>query len=192
MKYPVFLLVTFLTACLVASLIGWSISAGSFIVPLVAIPLGVIVFLSCRQHVDGIRKDERVVGIRSMAALRTLEVCIILGAIGAVILYSFVISDHLSPTITGRYITNESGVTSMLLTLYRPGDPQIPENIIRSTIIPDINSMDEYEATEFCQFRRESFQDNEQKGLVGMTLGSVILAMLIIFGVFNLYYSRKY
>ncbi|NLV25576.1 MAG: hypothetical protein GXY48_00145 [Methanomicrobiales archaeon] len=52
--------------------------------------------------------------------------------------------------------------------------------------------MDEYEAMEYCQFRRESFQDNERKGTIGMTLGFSVVALLLLFGVFNLYYIRKY
>ena len=36
------------------------------------------------------------------------------------------------------------------------------------------------------------FLDNERKGLIGMTLGFEVITLLALFGVFNLYYSRKY
>lgn len=192
MKFSTFLIISALTACLVSSLIGWSMATGILVIPLVAIPLGVIVILSSRQHVTEVLGDERVTRIHSMAALRTLEICIILGAIASTILYSFVISDQLSPTITGRYLTNETGTKSMVLTMYKPGAVQTPENIMKTTIIPDVNSMDEYEATDFCQYRRESFQENEQKGYVGITLGVSLVLMIAVFGAFNFFYSRRY
>ncbi len=192
MKYLTYLILSVITACLVASLIGWSIATGYLIVPVIAIPLGVIVILACRQHVDVILKDDRVREIHSLAALRTLEIGIILGAIGAVILYAYVISDPLAPIITGKYYTNEDGMRSMEITLYQPGFPGSPARLIRSTTIPDVDAMNEFEAMEYCQFRRESFQDNERKGVAGMTLAGGVISLLALFGVFNLYYSRKY
>lgn len=192
MKYHTFLAFSVLTSCLVASLIGWSIATGYVIIPVIAIPLGVIVILACRQHVDVILKDERVREIRSLAALRTLEIGIILGAIGAVILYSYVISYPLFPSINGRYLTYDDGTRSMEITMYKPGLPGNTDNIISSTKIPNIDAMNEVEAMEYSQFRRESFLDNERNGLVGMTLGFGVITLLILFGVFNLYYNRKY
>lgn len=192
MKYLTFLLFSVLTACLVASLIGWSMATGYVIIPVFAIPLGVIVILACRQNVDLVLKDDRVREIHSLSALRTLEICIILGAIGAVILYSYVISDPLSPTINGRYLTNDDGTRSMEIMLYEPGFPGNPDHVIRSTTIHNVDAMDEFEAMEYCEFRRESFLDNERKGIVGMTLAFGTLSLLVLFGVFNLYYSRKF
>lgn len=192
MKYLTYLFLSVVTACLVASLIGWSIATGYLIVPVIVIPLGVIVILACRQHVDVILKDDRVREIHSLAALRTLEIWVILGVIGAVILYAYVISDPLAPTVTGKYNTNEDGTRSMEITMYQPEFPGSPSNLIRTTTIPNIDAMNEFEAMEYCQFRRESFQDNERKGIAGITLAGGIISLLILFGVFNLYYSRKY
>lgn len=192
MKYLTFLLLSVVTACLVASLIGWAMATGFLLIPVIAIPLGIIVILACRQHVDEVLRDDRTQEIRSLAALRTLELWIILGAIAAVVLYSYVISDPLSPVITGKYQTNENGTRSMEITVYQPGFPGSPEPVISSTTIRNVDAMNEYEAMEYCRFRRESFQDNERKGLVGMTLASEVVSLLVLFGVFNLYYSRKY
>ncbi|PWR71686.1 DUF2178 domain-containing protein [Methanospirillum lacunae] len=192
MKYQVFLIISAAVACLVASLIGWSMATGYLIIPVIAIPLGVIIVFACRQHVDIVLGDDRVREIRSLAALRTLEIFVILGAIGAVILYSFLISDPLSPTINGRYHPNGDGTRSMEITMYEPGFPGNHEHVIRSTTIPNIDAMNETEAIQYCGFRRESFLDNERKGLVGITLACGIISLLALFGVFNLYYSRKF
>jgi uncharacterized membrane protein len=192
MKYLVFLILSILTGCLVASLIGWAVAVGSLLIPIFTIPLGIIVILASRQHVDEILIDDRTQEIHSRAALRTLEIGIILGIIAAVILYSYVISEPLSPKITGTYKTDDKGVRSMEITVYQPGFIGSPDPVIRTTTIPDVDRMNEFEAMEYSQFRRESFQDNERKGLVGLTLAFGVISLLIIFGVFYLYYTRKY
>jgi len=191
MKRLTYLACTLAVSVLVAAMIGWSMAAGNFLVPVIAIPLGVIVILACRRNVQEVIGDERLNKVRSQAALRTIEVAIIAGAIAAVILYSFMVSDSLSPRVTGSVYTNENGTSSMVINLYKPG-PATPENLVRTVTIKDMDSMNEYEAMQYSQFRREAFQENEQKGLAGMTLGISLVALLGIFGVFYLYYDRKY
>lgn len=192
MKRLTYLTCSLAIGILIAVMIGWSMAAGNFLVPVIAIPLGTIVILACRRNVKEVMRDERQNKVRSQAALRTLEVAVITGAIAAVILYSFVISDTLSPKVTGRMYINENGTNSMEIHLYKPGSPETTENLIRTTTIRDINAMNEFEALDYCQFRREAFRGNEQKGLVGMTLGVSIAALLATFGAFYLYYDKKY
>ncbi|MGD0079085.1 MAG: DUF2178 domain-containing protein [Methanoregula sp.] len=192
MKRITYLLCTLLTASAVAAMTGWSMAAGNFIVPVIAIPLGVIVFLACRQNVTGVIADERTARIRSKAALRTLEVLVIAGTIATVILYSYVVSAPLAPSITGKVSTNADGTSSMTINLYRPGGPEQPENLIRSTTIANINAMNESEAMDYCSYLRESYRENENRGLVGMTVGSMLVIILATFGAFYLYYNRKY
>ncbi len=192
MKRITYLLCTLLTASVVAAMVGWSMAAGNFIVPLVAIPLGIIVVLACRQNVKEKLEDERICRIRSKAALRTLEVLVIAGAIATVILSSYVVSAPLAPSITGKVFTNDDGTQSITINLYKPGGPEIPENLVRSTTIRNINAMNETEASDYCQYRLESFRDNEQKGIAGMTVAGVLAILLVTFGAFYLYYDRKY
>lgn len=191
MKRLTYLACTFGVSVMVAAMIGWSIAAGNFLVPVIAIPLGMIVILACRRNVQEVIGDERLNKVRSQAALRTLEVAIIAGTIAAVILYSFMVSESLSPRVTGSVYTNENGTSSMVINLYKPG-PATPENLVRTITIEDMDSMNEYEAMQYSQFRREAFQENEQKGLAGMTLGFSLIALLGMFGAFYLYYDRKY
>jgi uncharacterized membrane protein len=187
-----YLLCTFLVAVVVAAMIGWSIAAGNFLVPAVAIPLGVIVVLACRKNVEAVIADERQRKISSQAALRTLEVAVIVGAIAAVVLLSFMVSDTLTPKITGSVFTDGNGTNAMVINLYKPGGPETPENLIRTVTIPDINAMDEAEAMTYCQFRREALLENERNGIAGAVIGTGIFALLITFGAFYLYYNRKY
>ncbi len=191
MKRLTYLACTFGVSVLVAAMIGWSVAAGNFLVPIIAIPLGMVVIIACRRNVQEVIGDERLTKVRSQAALRTLEVTIIAGAIAAVILYSFMVSDSLSPRVTGSVYTNENGTSSMVINLYKPG-PATTENLVRTITIKDMDSMNEYEAMQYSQFRREAFQENEQKGLAGMTVGFSLIALLGIFGAFYLYYDRKY
>ena len=192
MKRLTYLACTFTISIMVAAMIGWSIPAGNLFVPTIAIPLGIIVILACRRNVQEVIGDERLNKVRSQAALRTLELMIIAGSIAAVILYSFMISDSLNPKVTGRVFSGENGTNSMTVNLYKPGSPETPENLVRSTTIKNINAMNESEAIDYCQFRREAFLENERKGLAGLTLGFSLTALLVTFGAFYLYYDKKY
>ena len=192
MKRLTYLTCSLIVACMVAAMVGWSMAAGNFLVPVIAIPLGVIVVLACRAHVDSVIADEREKRIRSKAALRTLEVVIIGGAIAAVILYSFVTSIPLTPVITGKMFLNADGTQSMTIAEYKPGSVPGPETLVRSTTIKDLNAMNETEAIAYCTYVREGFSENENRGLAGLTIASGLFAMLAIFGAFYLYYERTY
>jgi uncharacterized membrane protein len=192
MKHITYLTCSFIVACMVAAMVGWSMAAGNFLVPVIAIPLGIIVVLACRAQVDIVIADEREKRIRSKAALRTLEVVIIGGAIAAIILYSYVVSIPLSPIITGKLVIGDDGTQSMTIAEYKPGTVPGPENLVRSTMIKNLNAMNESEALTYCTYVREGFSENENRGLAGTTIACSLVAMLGIFGAFYLYYSKKY
>jgi uncharacterized membrane protein len=192
MKRITYLTCTLLVACMVAAMVGWSMAAANFLIPVIAIPLGVIVVLACRAQVDPVIADEREKRIRSKAALRTLEVIVIGGAIAAVILYSYVVSIPLAPIITGKLFINDDGTQSMTIAEYKPGSVPCPQTLVRSTTIKDLNAMNETEAMTYCTYVREGFLKNESRGLAGMTIGYGLVAMLAIFGAFYLYYDKKY
>lgn len=192
MKRITYLSCSLIVASMVAAMVGWSMAAGNFFVPVIAIPLGIIVILACRAHVDVVLADERETRIRSKAALRTLEVLTIGGAIAAIILYSYVVSVPLTPVITGKLVIHDDGRQSMTITEYLPGSVPGPDTLVRSTTINNLNAMNESEAIAYCTYVREGFQENESRGLAGMTIGSFLAAMLAIFGAFYLYYNRKY
>ena len=192
MKRLMYLFCSLFVACIVAAMIGWSMAAGNFLVPVIAIPLGIIVILACRRQVDEIIEDERESRIRSKAALLTLEVIIIGGAIAAILLYSYLVSIPLTPVITGKMIINADGTNSMTISEYKPGSPTTLNNLIRSTTIKNLNAMNESEAVDYCTFVREGFRENENRGLVGMTLGSTLVILIVTFGAFYLYFNRKY
>ena len=192
MKHLTYLACVVFVGGLVAAMIGWSVAAGNFLVPVISIPLGIIVVLACRSNVTAIISDERENKIRSRAALRTMEVFVITGAIIAIILYSYIASVPLSPVITGKIINNGNGSATMIITEYMPGGALAPGNIVRSTTIHDLNAMNESEAMAYCSFVRESYEENENRGLVGMTLGTSMLALIGIYGIFYLYYRKKY
>jgi uncharacterized membrane protein len=192
MRRITYLTCSLIVACMVAAMVGWSMAAGNFLIPVITIPLGIIVVLACRAQVDIVIADEREKRIRSKAALRTLEVVVIGGAIAAIILYSYVISIPLAPIITGKLSINDDGTQSMTIAEYKPGSVPGPQTLLRSTTIKDLDAMNETEAMAYCTYVREGFSENENRGLVGMTIGSILGAMLVIFGAFYLYYDRKY
>jgi uncharacterized membrane protein len=192
MKRLTYLSLTLAVAIMVATMVGWSMAAGNFLVPAITIPLGIIVILACRAQVDIVIADERERRIRSKAALRTLEVVTIGGAIAAIILYSYVVSIPLTPVITGKMFINNDGTQSMTIAEYKPGTAPGPETLVRSTTIKNLNAMNETEAIMYCTYVREGFSENESRGLAGMTIGWTLAAMLATFGAFYLYYRKKY
>ncbi|MDD5142129.1 DUF2178 domain-containing protein [Methanoregula sp.] len=192
MKRTTYLAASLIVASMVAAMVGWSMAAGNFLVVVIAIPLGIIVVLACRAHVDVVMADERETRIRSKAALRTLEIITIGGAIAAVILYSYVVSVPLAPVITGKLVIHDDSRQSMTITEYQPGSVPGPGTLVRSTTIDDLNSMNESEAMTYCTYVREGFRENEERGLAGLTLGFTLAVMLAVFGAFYLYYGRKY
>jgi uncharacterized membrane protein len=177
---------------MVAAMVGWSMAAGNFLIPVIAIPLGIIVAYACRAQVSEVIGDERETRIRSKAALRTLEVVVIGGAIAAIILYSYVVSIPLAPVITGKLVTNDDGTQSMTIAEYKPGSVPGPQNLIRSTTIKDLEAMNQTEAMTYCTYVREGFRENETKGLAGTVIGCGLAVLLATFGAFYFYYNRKY
>jgi uncharacterized membrane protein len=192
MKRITYLACSLAVASLVAAMIGWSMAAGNILVPVIAVPLGIVVILSCRAHVSEVIGDERENRIRSKAALRTLEVITIGGAIAAIIMYSYVVSIPLSPVITGKLVINNDGTESMTIAEYKAGSVPGPETLVRSTSIGNLKAMNETEATAYCTYIREGFRENEDRGLVGAVIGCSLTILLVTFGAFYLYYSKKY
>jgi len=192
MKRITYLTCTLIVACMVAAMVGWSMAAGNFLIPVIAIPLGIIVAYACRAQVSEVIGDERETRIRSKAALRTLEVVVIGGAIAAIILYSYVVSIPLAPVITGKLVTNDDGTQSMTIAEYKPGSVPGPQNLIRSTTIKDLEAMNQTEAMTYCTYVREGFRENETKGLAGTVIGCGLAVLLATFGAFYFYYNRKY
>lgn len=192
MKRITYLTCSFIVACMVAAMAGWSMAAGNFVVPVIAIPLGIIVIYACRAQVTEVIGDERENRIRSKAALRTLEVVIIGGAIAAIILYSYVVSVPLAPVITGKLVMNDDGTQSMTIAEYKPGSIPGPQNLVRSTTIKDLGGMNQTEAMTYCTYVREGFRENETKGLAGTVIGCGLAVLLATFGAFYFYYNRKY
>lgn len=192
MKRITYLACSLIVASMVAAMVGWSMAAGNFLVPVIAIPLLIIVILACRAHVSEVIQDERENRIRSKAALRTLEVLTIGGAIAAIILYSYVVSVPLAPVITGKLVIHDDGRQSMTIAEYRPGSVPGPDTLVRSTTISDLNSMNESEARTYCTYVQDGFRENEARGLAGLTLGCTLATLLATFGAFYLYYRNKY
>jgi uncharacterized membrane protein len=192
MKRFTYLTCSLIVACVVAAMVGWSMAAGNFLVPVIAIPLGIIVIIACRAQVDEVIGDERENRIRSKAAFRTLEVVIIGGAIVAIILCSYVVSVPLAPVITGKLVVNDDGTQTMTIAEYTPGSVPGPETLVRSTTIKNLNAMNESEARMYCTYVSEGFRENESRGLAGVTMASTLAGIVAIFGVFYGYYRNKY
>jgi uncharacterized membrane protein len=186
-----YLICTLLTGSLVAAMVGWSIAAGAVLVPVIAVPLGVIVILACRQQVRGIIADERTRRIRSDAALRTIEILLILGVIGTVVFSSYAFSAPLAPAITGKVTAGGDGTRSMTINISR-GGAGMPGEVLRSITIRNVDAMNETEALEYARFWQEGLRQYNESAIIARTILCCLAALIASFGAFYLYYARKY
>ena len=192
MNRGTYLVCALLTSSLVAAMVGWSFAAGALLVPIIAIPLGVVVILACRQQVKGVIADERTTRIRSKAALRTIEILLVLGVIGIAVFSSYAYSSPLAPTITGKVTNNEDGTRSMTITISRGGNPGMPGDEIRSITIRNIDAMNETEASAYATFWQEGLRQYNESAVTARTILYCLVTLIVTFGVFYLYYARKY
>jgi uncharacterized membrane protein len=192
MNRTTYLACILLTSTLVAAMVGWAFAAGAILVPVIAIPLGVVVILACRQQVKGVMSDERTMRIKSKASLRTIEVLLILGVIGTVVFSSYAFSTPLAPTITGKVTVNEDGTRSLSMTISRGGDTSMPGDVIRSITIRNIDAMNETEASAYAAFWQESLRQYNESVIVSRTILYCLITLIVTFGAFYMYYARKY
>jgi uncharacterized membrane protein len=192
MNRTTYLACILLTSTLVAAMVGWAFAAGAILVPVIAIPLGVVVILACRQQVKGVMSDERTMRIKSKASLRTIEVLLILGVIGTVVFSSYAFSTPLAPTITGKVTVNEDGTRSLSMTISRGGDTSMPGDVIRSITIRNIDAMNETEASAYAAFWQEGLRQYNESVIVSRTILYCLITLIVTFGAFYMYYARKY
>lgn len=192
MKRITYIVCILLTSALVAAMVGWSFASGALLVPAIAVPLGVLVILACRQQVSAVISDERTARIRSKSALKTLEVLLILGVIGTAIFASYAYSAPLAPRVSGKTTLNDDGTRSMTLTLSQDGIAGMPEEVVRTLTIRDMDSMNETEARAYGLFWQEGLRHYEESAVIARTLLACLGVLLVTFGAFALYYTRKY
>ncbi len=192
MNRMTYLVCIILTSALVAAMVGWSVAAGAVLVPVIAIPLGVVVILACRQQVKGVISDERSNRIRFSAAFRTIEVLLVLGVIGTVVFSSYAFSTPLEPSITGKVVLNEDGTRSMTLTISGTGSLGMPGAVTRSITIRNMDSMNETEASAYAAFWQEGLRQYNESAVTARTILYCLIALVVTFGAFYLYYARKY
>nr|WP_245249728.1 DUF2178 domain-containing protein [Methanolinea mesophila] len=173
-------------------MVGWSVAAGALLVPVIAVPLGIVVILACRQQVKGVISDERSNRIRYQASFRTIEILLILGVIGTVVFSSYAYSAPLAPTINGKVTINEDGTRSMTITISRGGDPGMPGDVIRSITIRNMDAMNETEASAYAAFWQEGLRQYNESAITARTILYCLIVLIVTFGAFYLYYARKY
>lgn len=192
MKRTHYLIWTGTIASLVAMIVGWSIFSGFIIIPAIVIPLGIIVIYACRKMVSPILDDELEQRIRGDAAMRTLEVLFITGAIIMSILFSFTVSTSLTPKISGQIITNEDNTRSMSITIHYLNTPESYNSTVRSFIIRNMEAMNYQEAESYAKFWQEGLKSYYENGLAARIIGSLLILIPAIYGFFYLFYRRRY
>lgn len=190
MKRIYYLISLIVIGSIIAALVGASMAAGNIYVPLVAIPFGIILIFLLRKQVTERIEDERVRLIRAKAALKTIEILLVLGAIIASILCAYW-GAGMSPEITGVKSIDDSGKISETITIYKPGLEHQPANVVRSITIPDTSAMNESEAMSYCTFWREGLRTNQDSGFAGIIIGGCLAILISTYLALYLYYNKK-
>ena len=76
-------------AVVLALVVGWSIIAGNFFVPIIAVALAIGISYLLRRRTKEITKDERTVLLYEKAAGATIRFCVPLVAFIGIILFAF-------------------------------------------------------------------------------------------------------
>jgi uncharacterized membrane protein len=179
-------------ASLVAVMVGWSIVAGLIYIPVIAIPLGIVAIYTCRKMVIHIIDDEREQRIRGDAAIRTLEVLFFTGLIVLAILLSYTISSSLAPHIAEHIITNEDKTRSMAITLHYSSPSEFANSSVRSFLIKNMEAISYEEAESYASFWQEGLRIYYDNAVSVRIIGYSLILLIVAFGIFYLYYRRKY
>jgi uncharacterized membrane protein len=86
---------TAIIAVVLALVVGWSIIAGNFFVPIIAVLLAIGLSYLLRRRTKEVTKDERTALLYEKAAGATIRFCVPLVALVGIIL--FALREHLSP-----------------------------------------------------------------------------------------------
>jgi putative transcriptional regulator len=86
---------TAIIAVVLALVVGWSIIAGNFFVPIIAVVLAIGLSYLLRRRTKEVTKDERTALLYEKAAGATIRFCVPLVAVVGIIL--FALRDRLSP-----------------------------------------------------------------------------------------------
>jgi uncharacterized membrane protein len=86
---------TAVVAVVLAIVVGWSITANNFIVPLVAVVMAMGLTYILRRRTKEVTKDERTTLLYQKAAVVTISICVPIMALVGIIL--FAVRERLSP-----------------------------------------------------------------------------------------------
>ena len=93
MKRKTLSVVTAVIAVVLAIVVGWSIVAQNFIVPIIAIALAIGLSYFLRRRTKEVTRDERTSLLYEKAAGATIRTCVPVAGVGAVIIIA--LQDHL-------------------------------------------------------------------------------------------------
>ena len=101
-------------AVVLAIVVGWSITANNFIVPLVAVVLAMGLTYMLRRRTKEVTKDERTTLLYQKAAVATISICVPIMALIGLIL--FALRERLSPEmVAAGYVLAYVACTLLLV-----------------------------------------------------------------------------
>jgi len=87
MTRKAFRISTAVISVVLALVLGWSVIAGNFVVPIVAVPLAIVLSYFLRRATKDVTRDERTTLLYEKAAGVTIRICVPLVAVTGIILF---------------------------------------------------------------------------------------------------------
>jgi len=176
-----------LAAIIVAMVLalGIGLPSGNPLIPVIIIPCTVGAIWLCHSRVTDVMTDDLDSAISGRAALRALEVAVLLAAIGFAIAIGFYFTG--SQGIGMHYFDNGS-VRVHAAQLY-PGGTMIYD---KSFLIADPANLTMDDVLALNQMFTGSQRIRDFPFAFGIALGSMVILLVILYAAFSWYYSRKY
>jgi uncharacterized membrane protein len=164
--------------------LGLGLTTGNPVISVLVVLCGIIATYLCHKRVTDVTSDDLSDMINGKAALKTLEVVIILLVIVFVGTTTFYWSGGYGTGMGG----SRTGTTVVDFTQYSPG-----VNVIYTdsySFNPSQMTLDDLLALEKMYVDGHKFRDNPY--IIGASLGFAAIMLAFVFAAFSLYYNRKY
>ncbi|OPY37447.1 MAG: hypothetical protein A4E35_01363 [Methanoregula sp. PtaU1.Bin051] len=177
----------YLAAIIVAMLLalGIGLPSGNIFVPTVIIACAVWAIWFCHSRVTDVMTDDLDSAISSKAALRALEVTVLLAAIGFSIAIGFYFAG--SQGIGMHYYDN--GSVRIHATQVYPSEHMIYE---KNYLIADPTNLTMDDILALNQMFTGSQRVRDFPFTFGIALGSIVILLVGLYAAFSYYYTRKY
>ncbi|MDD4126356.1 MAG: DUF2178 domain-containing protein [Methanomicrobium sp.] len=167
----------------------FGLRAGSLITPIVIIAAGIIAAYLCYRRVDSVTTDDLTETINGKAALKAVEIMILISAVAFLCTTTFYYTGGWG---SGMKTYDDGSIYMSFMQFYPAANPVYMDSIT----IPNPDEMTDLERgralgeIEDMFVKGHNFRDYPL--VAGVTLGFVTIILTVLYASFSYYYNRKY